>query len=75
LLAAAASPEPGAALDERPARRVAAWTHRALLAERAGDVATAVDAHARAVAAVRTEQWEWVWSLRRLGALTGEGVR
>lgn len=75
LLAAAASPEPGAQLDELPARRVAVWTHRALLAERAGDVATAIDAHARAVAAVRSEQWEWVWSLRRLGALTGEGPR
>lgn len=75
LLAAAASPEPGTQLDERPARRVAAWTHRALLAEHAGDVATAIAAHARAVAAVRSEQWEWVWSLRRLGALTGEGAR
>lgn len=75
LLAAAAAPEPDASLDERPARRVAAWTHRALLAERAGDTAKAIDAHARAVAAARSEQWEWLWSLRRLGALTGEGPR
>lgn len=75
LLAAAAAPAVESSIDERPARRVAAWLHRGLAAERAGATAEAIDAYARAIASGRSEQWEWTWAMRRLAELTGERTR